>query len=537
MTEPIARGPSGRASSPATGSSTQVDTIIFGTGFRVTDLPIADRVRGRDGRTPRRGVAGQPAGVPRHHRRRLPQPVPPARPEHRPRPHLGRPDDRGADRATCSARCGTCARTGARRPSSRRAAGAARVRRRGRPPDGAARVWPTGGCSSWYLDVDRPQLHPVARLHLALPPAHAPLRRQRIRGVRCPVHPRPLHSVRRAPVSRSCSSTASATTGGPGSPCSTCSAEHHDVIAIDLPGFGRSPAPPRTGMPSAVAEAHRRRASPASGLDRPHVAGNSLGGAIALELAAAGLARSATALSPAGFATPAQLRRALASCCGHRTRRLHPDAGARQASTAPASAGRSPSAGWCRDPGVAHRRTCPSATPWPCAAARASARSPGTAARYAFTRPPDGIPVTVAWGTRDRILLPVQADRRPRAPPGRPPRRPRRLRPRPDERRPGRRRRHPGRRPTASRAAERREPDERPGASEVDQGAGADAVAHAVEGVVHLVQGDVVGDQGGQVQRARRGSVDSSTGRPRPGRCCRTCSRSASGRSRRPPAR
>ena len=39
------------------------------------------------------------------------------------------------------------------------------------------------------------------------------------------------------------------------------------------------------------------------GLDRPHVAGNSLGGAIALEMAVAGLASSATAISPAGFYT------------------------------------------------------------------------------------------------------------------------------------------------------------------------------------------------------------------------------------------
>jgi cation diffusion facilitator CzcD-associated flavoprotein CzcO len=33
------------------GVEREVDTIIFGTGFHVTDLPIADRVRGRDGRT------------------------------------------------------------------------------------------------------------------------------------------------------------------------------------------------------------------------------------------------------------------------------------------------------------------------------------------------------------------------------------------------------------------------------------------------------------------------------------------------------
>jgi cation diffusion facilitator CzcD-associated flavoprotein CzcO len=33
------------------GTEREVDTIIFGTGFHVTDVPIGDRVRGRDGRT------------------------------------------------------------------------------------------------------------------------------------------------------------------------------------------------------------------------------------------------------------------------------------------------------------------------------------------------------------------------------------------------------------------------------------------------------------------------------------------------------
>jgi cation diffusion facilitator CzcD-associated flavoprotein CzcO len=33
------------------GTEREVDTIIFGTGFHVTDIPIAQRVRGRDGRT------------------------------------------------------------------------------------------------------------------------------------------------------------------------------------------------------------------------------------------------------------------------------------------------------------------------------------------------------------------------------------------------------------------------------------------------------------------------------------------------------
>jgi cation diffusion facilitator CzcD-associated flavoprotein CzcO len=35
----------------ADGTEREVDTIIFGTGFHVTDIPIAQRVRGRDGRT------------------------------------------------------------------------------------------------------------------------------------------------------------------------------------------------------------------------------------------------------------------------------------------------------------------------------------------------------------------------------------------------------------------------------------------------------------------------------------------------------
>jgi cation diffusion facilitator CzcD-associated flavoprotein CzcO len=35
----------------ADGVAREVDTIIFGTGFHVTDMPVADRVRGRDGRS------------------------------------------------------------------------------------------------------------------------------------------------------------------------------------------------------------------------------------------------------------------------------------------------------------------------------------------------------------------------------------------------------------------------------------------------------------------------------------------------------
>jgi cation diffusion facilitator CzcD-associated flavoprotein CzcO len=46
------------------GEKREVDTIIFGTGFRVTDFPIAERVRGREGRR----LADVWQGSPRAHR-------------------------------------------------------------------------------------------------------------------------------------------------------------------------------------------------------------------------------------------------------------------------------------------------------------------------------------------------------------------------------------------------------------------------------------------------------------------------------------
>jgi pimeloyl-ACP methyl ester carboxylesterase len=56
-------------------------------------------------------------------------------------------------------------------------------------------------------------------------------------------------------------------------------AGERELIAVDLPGFGES-------RPD---------------LERPHLAGNSMGGAIALELGRRGAARSITVFSPIGF--------------------------------------------------------------------------------------------------------------------------------------------------------------------------------------------------------------------------------------------
>ncbi len=75
-----------------------------------------------------------------------------------------------------------------------------------------------------------------------------------------------------------------------------------DVVAIDLPGFGRTPHD-GTG-PTVTDQAERVAAFCGElGLERPHVAGNSMGGGIALELARMGAVASATAVSPVGFWT------------------------------------------------------------------------------------------------------------------------------------------------------------------------------------------------------------------------------------------
>ncbi|HTA35914.1 MAG TPA: alpha/beta fold hydrolase [Solirubrobacteraceae bacterium] len=84
-------------------------------------------------------------------------------------------------------------------------------------------------------------------------------------------------------------------------------ARDFDVIACDSPGFGRSEPLAPDVAPTIPAYAERFAAFFAEiGIERPHVAGNSMGGAIGLELARHGVVRSVCAISPAGFWTPAE---------------------------------------------------------------------------------------------------------------------------------------------------------------------------------------------------------------------------------------
>jgi pimeloyl-ACP methyl ester carboxylesterase len=79
-------------------------------------------------------------------------------------------------------------------------------------------------------------------------------------------------------------------------------AVERDVIAVDLPGFGGSPPFPEGRPPTAAALADALIGFCTDlGVTEPHVAGNSLGGWVALEMAKEGAARSVTAISPAGL--------------------------------------------------------------------------------------------------------------------------------------------------------------------------------------------------------------------------------------------
>lgn len=78
-------------------------------------------------------------------------------------------------------------------------------------------------------------------------------------------------------------------------------ARHYDLVVVDLPGHGASD--PLDGTdPSCLAVGRRVAATCAElGVVRPHLIGNSLGGWIALEMAADDAAASVLALAPAGL--------------------------------------------------------------------------------------------------------------------------------------------------------------------------------------------------------------------------------------------
>jgi pimeloyl-ACP methyl ester carboxylesterase len=184
---------------------------------------------------------------------------------------------------------------------------------------------------------------------------------------------------------------------------------YRDVISVDLPGHGQSP-PLRTSGQHPVEAIAEQTATLLSelGISRPHLAGNSLGGTIALTLAAQARAASVTVLSPAGF--PGHdyefyYNKALFTLIRVAARGIRPLVPVLSASTA----GRALLYGaMVTRPGRV--------TPEQAQGDVAGFASAGDAMRAVFAGPirftaslPDDVPVTVGWGTSDRVLRPSNA--------------------------------------------------------------------------------------------------------------------------------
>ncbi|MET9433122.1 alpha/beta fold hydrolase [Streptomyces sp. NPDC006551] len=195
-------------------------------------------------------------------------------------------------------------------------------------------------------------------------------------------------------------------------------AAERDVVAVDLPGFGASPALPEgcaydlsTVVPVLGAFCE------ALGIDRPHVAGNSLGGLLSLRLGREKLVRSVTALSPAGFWSERERLYAFGTLRAMRVaalampvpviERLSRTAAGRTALTSTIYA----------RPG----RRSPQAVVAETLALREATgfrRTLEAGRAVVFDDDVPAVPVTIAWGTRDRLLLRRQGVRAKRTVPG-----------------------------------------------------------------------------------------------------------------------
>ena len=175
-------------------------------------------------------------------------------------------------------------------------------------------------------------------------------------------------------------------------------APERDVIAVDLPGFGASPPGPETvdGLAEAVAAFAAEL-----GLERPHVAGNSMGGGTALALAARNLVRTACAISPVGFANEREgmyarsllaLTRILAAGVSPVAPALAPSRAFRTALSAHVAA-----RPWRIPPG--------DAVLWTRMYADCAGFWPLLRSAPDWHVEPPVCPTTVAWGDRDRLLI------------------------------------------------------------------------------------------------------------------------------------
>jgi pimeloyl-ACP methyl ester carboxylesterase len=180
---------------------------------------------------------------------------------------------------------------------------------------------------------------------------------------------------------------------------------HHDVLALRLPGHAGGP--PLDGDPVDAVE----RLLDDAGVGTAHLVGNSLGGWLALQLAARGRARTVVALAPAGgwaggpprelFALQGELHARMKAAAPHAPALLATDAGRRRATELitvrydhiPAEL-------------LAHQALGGAVCDAPALLARAAD------ADWSLDAARVDCPVRIVWGTEDRLLpWPAAAER------------------------------------------------------------------------------------------------------------------------------
>lgn len=185
-------------------------------------------------------------------------------------------------------------------------------------------------------------------------------------------------------------------------------AEEHETIAVDLPGFGASP------LVDGVDPGPRGYADwlagwlADNGLERPHLVGSSMGGGVALELGRRGIAAGVTAFSPVGFWGTPGLRWTQALLTGIRSAAVvaEPLMGRMLEHPAGRAALLGSMFGHPTRVGAEAARADVAAL----AAATAFAPARQDFGRYVLGPDDDpgslrAIPVTIAWGTRDVVLI------------------------------------------------------------------------------------------------------------------------------------
>lgn len=198
-------------------------------------------------------------------------------------------------------------------------------------------------------------------------------------------------------------------TGGIWSPVLPALAAQHDVVAVDLPGFGDSApliAPPSVPAIADVIEGQLAEL----GLGTVHIAGSSLGGWIAFELARRGRAETVAAIAPLGLGSKRENRRTR-----RRLRFAHATASLIKPLAGPMSR---TALGRTLLNGLARARPWRAETAETAETLRAfvGGSSFGPVLDWGTSHAPEGLaevkcPVSVVWGSRDLVLSPRQASR------------------------------------------------------------------------------------------------------------------------------